>query len=896
MEKKIRVRIMSRIDPIQHDMFVFDADGRNSFRANQLSGSPSMYAKYLSVSDIQTDSTTNAVELDTINATARIGFVAGDSPSDYSDLALGYGLYYICIEYPFLTCTVPYIASWNRSSWIVDLRDSRYSRDYGNGNDGVIQVRIQIRWQDEMCGPATIDLEFNTPGRSEPLIATSRSIVGDNYGCNTPIPVHLLFEQDAPHFDFIIDNDIYNGLDSSDFNTMSRHLELTHSATINTDISLAPLRRFGIANSYNGLFYHIDRDSVNVTLNNRCSVTSSGSSIGFFEIRGGAGNPIRICNSNPFDLVGFNLNGVDAIIANAVITSTAPVEYYGTATGRSLAMLNTRLLMSEIDGAEEFVFDEQPYALRTENALVSVDSCVIRPADSSLSNGTGVLIKNAYGGSVIKHSLVESFPGHGIEIVDGPEVYDSTSSNNMFRIESNTIQSNRLYGVHIRGGNAMPLLRANVVRNNGWFGRNTEEEQSRKFDGINVFSSRAVIIRNTVDSNGAYGAHAAFSAKIESHRFDTTDAGKNCFKGNYYNLGSSLSVIELGKDSLHGGNSFVGPRATWSLPYHVTIDNRSRARIIGNAWESPSSGSNVLVLAQDSSIYDASSPYYGEPILCTTSYVPKYIRSDYYPITDQMLAIGDAIVDEDWVNVRDLSFQLLHNAGTDYEAGFATSSLMTAFRESSDPAIPVFLGIEARDTLRSIPSFHAGVAAAIIYSNVSEYDSSIYYTDNIAQRNLYSSTWRMANIFKAFVLSDCLGYYYAAEDVLMSVLQYYPDDSQALGAFYSIKGQLPVDFMKRNRAVSNRALIDMSYSSFDVYPNPTRSTLNAVVRVGSDANVEISMFDISTRRKYPMMERVRLTAGQHEVVLKTELIPPGHYHVIVTVNEEVLRRIVRIDK
>lgn len=891
--KRIRVRITSKRDNSQHETLIFDEERHNAFGTDGGGSGRSFYAKYLD--DIQSDSTTNVVILDSLTPEGKISFVTSGDSSDFPNLALGYGLYYINIEFPFESCIPPHELSWSGRTWNIDFRDSRYANQYGIGDQGDLFFEIHLKYKDnEECGPPCIDMYLTTSSRMDSLHLSNQSISAD-YTNSSVVMINEVFEQAHPEYDFHLTRSVYYGLDTTQSLNLGHSFDLTHSATIDADLALKYNDQFTLSNFYSGIAFDIARDSVIFNLEGSCTVQPVGYSA-YFNIAGSSNNPVRVVGSGvQNDPTGFVLcKGMYTDIRDVDLVLEKPIIVNGGGVGR-LVLSNSTVLRQEYTGS--LIFLEQPYSIRAKNTTIVIDSCIISPIDSTVSQGTGILLDSIRANSRIKFSTVRDFKGHGIEIVNGPPIVDSAGPKASLWLDGNTIRNNRMYGVHIRGARANPYLSSNYIYGNGWFGSNDPAMQSRKFDGVNIQSAAGIFQKNTFDSSGAYGLHAAFNATILSKR-DTTipKIGENCFRRNYFNLGASgASWLFLGEDSASGQNAFACPRATWSDPFHVTLRHTSNASLMGNAWENPALSANPYPISKVDSATSFENPQYlGEPILCTQSLSPGGARSDSIAHGDEIDAIRAAASEEDWITARDLSILLLEANYDAYSTTFSALTLFDALREADDHSIPSVLSAFARDTTKQYTSIAANYSAIKAFAYIMEYDSSLVLANYLAQRFPYSDQWRMANIAAAFIQYDGLGNYYAAEDILLGVLEYYPDDAQAIGAYYSVKGTLPDGFAKGNRKGALDVDADSEDMVFAVFPNPARNEVTVRFVLAVSASVRLSLYDISGNFLQDLYRSGILDAGTHQVTCSLENVPVGYYHVVLRVNGNVVRKLIHI--
>ena len=220
--------------------------------------------------------------------------------------------------------------------------------------------------------------------------------------------------------------------------------------------------------------------------------------------------------------------------------------------------------------------------------------------------------------------------------------------------------------------------------------------------------------------------------------------------------------------------------------------------------------------------------------------------------------------------------------------------MIEALRELGDQSIPTLLSLRARDTINYHSSVAAHYSAIKAFAYIMEYDSSLALANMLAQRFPYSDHWRMAYIMAAFVQADYLENYYAAEDILISVLGHYSDDAQAIGAYYSVTGNLPELFEKRGGTPDERKDEYMGGAAFEVYPNPARRELTVHYNLREDAAVRISLHDINGRFITDLCEPAFFDAGSHRESRSFDKIRPGYYHVIMRVHEQVHRKFIKI--
>jgi hypothetical protein len=894
--ERIRVRISNKGHATQHETLIFDANRHNSFSSTSGGVNTSLYAPYLPLDSAQLDSTTFAVVLDSINTTARLNFITEIDSSDFPDFSLGYGLYYFSVEYPHETCSVPPLYSWFRASWIIDFRDSRFANSYAIGDEGDITFRITVRYPLKECGPPDIDIDLCAPSRSEPLQLANHGQSAD-YGPDTPIPIHVVFEQTAPEFDFRITGSIYRGLDTTRKQAMSKTLALTHSARIDTNIVLDQNHTFAVTNTFNGLQYIVERDSVTILLATDCHVSSFGPSPASFIIAGRPAHPVRFISSSDTKPTGLVIHGLHTEIDHAAMALVRPIMMHGPDGSFNMRVSNIR--RTENQGYNNLIFLDQPYALRLNNVSCAIDSCTIAPIDATVSRGSGILLENVQSHSYIRGSIIEGFPGHGIEIVDGPEPGSTTNPEKALWLDSNIVRNNRMYGVHIRGSRSNPFLSANHIHANGWFGANEPAMQSRKFDGINIQSAKGIFQRNTFDSSGAYGLHAAYNANIFSKwNQHVPFSGENCFRWNYYNLGASgVSILNLMEDTLSVGNSFISPRATWSDPFHVTLRHGCQGHFKWNAWENPDLDADPYPISK---VDTATAKSWEDPIFvgdsmrCIQYLSTSGARSDSILNENEINAIKAATANGDWIAARDLCTQLLEASNDAYSATFCVSMLLEALRELDDASIPSTLNLFARDTSKYHTSIAANYWAVKAFAYIAEYDSSLALANFLAQRFLYSEHWRIASAMAAFIQNDYFGNYYAAEDILLAVLDRFPDDAQSIGAYYSVKGTLPDGLGKKGERVTDDIVDAYEESVFDIYPNPAKREITVRFVLGESAFVRVSLYDLTATFVRELCEARVYDAGEHRETRSLDAVPPGYYHSVLRSNGRVLRKLLHI--
>lgn len=849
---------------------------------------------------MQVDSTTNAVVLDSSNTTGIVRFVTdGGESSDFPGFALGYGLYYLNLEFPYEPCSEPPSYLWNRETWVVDLRDSRFANAYGVGEQGEMTFLITLKYQHKQCGPPDIDIRVSTPSRNEPLLLANHGMDAD-YAEDTPVPVHVIFEQAAPEFDFRVSGSIFRGLDSTLRQHMNRTFELTHSARLDADLEWESPDVFTVTNTFNAPNFTIVRDSVTVLLPDARSFSYSGQIAGVFNIIGKAGNPILFRSCSDTKPTGLILNGIMANIEFAdleLVQPLAMISDSGSFYNGSLSLRNSIIRRTENQGDGNLVFILQPYAVRIVNSSCFIDSCTIVPAVSTVSRGSGILIKNAVAPTRVSDCTIEDFPGHGMEIVDGPELSESLIPQSKLWLKGNTIRDNRLYGVHIRGARAYPYFEGNTISANGWLGENEPAMQSRKLDGVNIQSANGIFQSNSFDSSGAYGLHAAYNVIIRTIWNSLTQLyGGNCFRSNYYNVGGSgNSWLVLGKDSTSGQNAFTSPRGTWSDQYHVTLRNTCIGDFKGNAWESPTlSATPYPIDTTDFATSSAQPEWGGDPILCTVELSPGGARNDSIINGVKIDAITSAVSNSDWLVARDLCIQLLNTSNDPCSATFATTTLIDALRELNDPTIPSILSSLARDTMKYHSLIAANYSAIKAFAYTMEYDSSLAMANFLAQRFPYSDHWRFASIMAAFVQNDYLGNYNAAEDILQSVLSRFPEDALAIGAYYSVKGMLPSDFAKQPEKEGTPSKDPEQASPFEIYPNPAKGEITVCFLLEEDAQVRISLYDNAGKYIAELTGSCTYLAGVHNESYSIDHLQPGYYHLTLRVNERGFHEIMKV--
>lgn len=903
--KRIRVRITNKAyagaNSI-HETLVFDENRENSFKSGLGQSERALYAAQIPEDSMQVDTTTNTVVLDSSNTTAVVNFVTDTDSSDFPDFALGYGLYFLNIEYPFEPCTIPPSYRWARTSWIIDFRDSGFAASYGVGDLGNMEFRIQLSYLDKECGPPNIDISVMTPSRSEPLLLANYGTHAD-FMNNIPIPVYVIFERSAPEFDFQITGSIYRGLDSTLRQSMHRTFELTHSARLNADLEIESPDVFSITNTFADVNFTIVRDSVTVLLPDARSFSSSGSVPGTLHILGKAGNPVLFRSASDINPTGIVLDGIWAVIDHAdveLIQPLAMISDSGSTFPGDLALRNSNIRRTENQGDGSLVFLLQPYAIRVVNSTFIMDSCTISPADATVSRGSGILLKDVTAHTKISNSTISGFPGHGMEIVDGPGLNWDLDPRTMLLLEGNTIRNNRLYGVHIRGTRAFPYLFSNVISGNGWLGEDEPDMQSRKLDGVNIQSAYGLFQENSFDSSGAYGVHAAYNAGIHT-RWNPSiqsiqSSGGNCFRWNYFNLGGSgNSRLDLAESPDNGLNAFISPRATWADPFHVTLRHTSFGYLKGNAWENPVlSASPYPIQTMDSAKAFADPEYVGAPIRCTGQLAPGGARNDSIVNGSSIDAIRAVVANEDWIAARDLCIQLLESSDDAFSATFSATTLIDALRELDDPMIATYLSLRARDTLKYHSSIAANYCAMSAFMYVMAYDSSLAMANLLAQRFLYSDHWRIAQLTAAFVQNDYFGNYYAADDILQAVLSRFPEDAQAIGAHYSVKGMLPGDLEKKGGKGADSSGQSPDDFFFEVYPNPAKGEITVRFRLAEDAVVRIALHDNTGRHVADLTGPCRYDAGAHSESHSVALLRAGYYHATLRANDRVFHRVIRI--
>jgi parallel beta-helix repeat protein len=893
--------------------FVFDESKNNRF--NEADSNGRSLFRLWRRQGIPYEAKTFRRDTSLVSESAEFDFLTETQQSqDFPGFAFGYGLYFIAIDFPDPSCTDP--NDFLRTIVPISFLDSRFP--YSGVDSIVIHFRITNNPFDEqhtrwfpinpdsggyfrITHPDTIDLFPSNDGWSSSL----------GFWVFPKIEVHELFQQGAPEYAFHIANDLQTGLKPDERDSL-QHLFLTHSVRLHQgvydlDSNLETLTIDGgySLHKWGRPIYESDRPVIvevdgfpeftGIFYNHFIAKRSGSYSVLFISAPdsipsawGGVPSGLRFSSS------------IQATFSNCELDLSLPVDFHGWTAGSMDPRLTVDSCTLFVTGTSDDVENHRiprncGLLLTNVNAKITSSNITgtgtMNPTD--VWPQTGIITYGDVIGSRFEGNTIHDLGGHGIEIVNlhptgGTRIKTSVEA---MKILGNTIRNNLMYGIHLRGIDTNPYLRGNDLDSNGYQGGNTQYTQSWKLDAVNVFQSRGVLQENTFRNNGAYGLHASFGAEPKGYDYDAqinpklqpdvvSDSSRNCFNSNYFTIGENGgSTVHLG-DSISPTvfrghrNEFSSPRAQWHASnqhFHATLKAGSKLLAYRNYWASPDL---TQPFGEVFSILDSSDVKATSQIgvsHCGNSFAGGggiSVASLNQQLVDQILAAKES---GDWLTVKSLSLSLLSGQFEPSEATLAGSCLRASMAELGDTTIAGSLAQTAVLT-GSMPLLYHAVSA---YDDIGNHSASMNLAGYAAGLNPYSDDWRLMQLHNAFILNDVMENRNAAEDLLLGILSYFPDDGQTIGAYYSVMAKLPQGYsLKRDVGRPESAPVGITLDPN--YPNPFSHSTVIPFSLAVGSNVAIRIFDLLGReaRCIPLGY---LQSGPHTRTIETGSLTPGLY-------------------
>jgi hypothetical protein len=849
----IRIRILSEKDSTNDFSLVFDKYRQNGFLETYYTTNRKLYQDY-----VEPDSDANLSSIDRrIWPIPRpeVDFTTNQISSAFPDFALGYGLYYICIETPANKCGT-HAFFWDRHYLPVDFRDSRYANSYGSGSSGNIELHFALNdYQSENCGPQSFNyIHYYVPDIHQTTNASE----------GLPVYVEDLFDSGPPSYDFIIQNDLV----PSGF---THNVLLTHSAVI-TGSGTKPYyiipEYFKIRRQDIGLSWTKERD-VTITVDGIAEFRANSTSTAYWDASGDDGSHkiSFVTKTNPNRLSGLKFMGsIEMTLRYADALLDQPV-YFDNAVRNNGALLTINRCDIEATNPDQTLITDgnwRQYCVLMNNVTGIISESSFHAVDKA-SFTTGIGISGDVRGSIIganthaQGNTIADCGAHGMELA---EITLATGDRpkDVLLIESNDISNNRLYGVYARMGSTNAYFYNNKIHDNGWVGPDASEFQSYKCDGVNLQQACGVFRCNDIYNNGAYGLHAAAASNAYGWWKDLVYASNNCFHENYFNLGSNFnSTLEFGKyqDGNWTGhiNYFGSPRSTYQLPnvFHTTLNNNSTAYLLYNVWNNPSLDTSA------SQIQKVSSILYCDPQLpsgivvsqCGTNLTGSGGKNDSCSNCALLDQIDDDYDNRDWQALYNDAQQLLNANPTATEIVAAMKAFERIYAETGDLTAPAFVYNATIDTTNYNLFTIASYYGMKLFNTTRSADTSVLIASRLANFRPYSEHWKWATTNIAYVRKDLDSNIAAAVDYIGAVYLHYPDDAQVVADYVTICGYLPDSSLAKRTVRKSAASTDALRMS--ISPDPATSSLSILIEgIGRDAtewrNIELSIYDMTGRR------------------------------------------------
>ncbi len=862
----IKVRMMNGIPGnnlnINHYLMTFDQDRKNAFRDGF---DREIFVPYIELfygPDPTPDQGAISIqkESNVLYKGATIDFATSDDESPYcprmTDYALGYGLYFICIEIPcYHTCThIDANKAWFRAVIPIDFRDSRYP--YSSvSND--IEIRFSIKPFPQECqtyhpfdGQLGSYLSITSESGTQSLHPSL--IEYETYLDVAPIQYiqDLCDASGTPESDFSIENDLlppgYAGMLSG--------LILNHPATIRNAPqgfsfpggSPDPNQGFRFIVSTE----HIIENGQNQLLSRNEDLELQLEDLLYF----------RKSNGNADSDPGLCLKGADGkkvivrphplcmgIVTGLYFENNLYAEYDGADLELPLPLVyigaNTRDLLSTYTGPtcivknssivttapnpsqDAMMYALRPCALYLENACFEISNNQIS-GTPSWAVQSGIIAKgytfHSFIGGNDGGNTISNFIGYGMECVDvscGDNVYNSMD---VLAIRNNQVFDNKMHGTLVRGGESRIYFGDNNYENNGHFGDATPDLQGRKCDAVHVNAGTVSLERNILNNSGAYGLHITDHATAYGYSFKTSAPVKNnCFQGNYFNLGANISSIGyFGNRANYGWNNlFDSPRATYqAVKYQATVDGQSMLFAESNYWAKPNL---TLPLDQVISEQNGGKAYVTQttdqdPPCAAFGIVPYGNSSPPTQNEPLVQAILDMSAAGDWTAVQALSMQLMASNPEPVEITIACERLSTAYEYLNDTTILIYLYNLANNNILNPDIFFPSINHSMRgYTLAGNYPESIRQGNMIVQHYPQTQQWKSALLHNAYILYEKLSNRASAADNILAALSVYPDDAEAITAHWSVMNELPPGVAPKRSSSGPDA-----GKSFRIYPNP----------------------------------------------------------------------------
>lgn len=859
---------------------------------------------------------------------AVVNFTKDHRQSDLDGFAVGYGLYFFCIDIPSLECDPDHTHIWDRVILPIDFRDSRFTNTYGTGED--IEILFKISPYPLITDPKNCGVypPFEKREGVEPFIRiTSPRVIeltppdGSRRFNIDQQAVETIFEKGIPEYDFTIENQLVDpSVEVSHLPDIVNYIGmgqiLSHPAILkqnNYSMNDGYTQQFVITTRFevefgNGVFYYRKESDVAIYVEGQPEFTG-GHWWNVVKAIGTSENRRVSFRKNPTSPEG-DITGLKFSSSNAIgtyirvdfdlcdIRLDEPIKYICASlptTAVSRSPLNVR--RSILESTTSLLY---PYGLTVvdiQNVLkVNIQGC------SLVGGMIGIRASGDCRGSLIggdiagpNENIIQNMNGHGIEMIAlKSKGYAGTNivASDVFKVGYNIIEDNKGYGIHIREADTNPYIFGNIIEHNGFTMPDVNMWQSRQADAVNVNQAFGVFQKNYMRNSGAYGLHAAAAAEPKGYDPKAPDLfkGENCISNNYFNIGANhSSKLWLGSPknvdpNYSGGyNSIINPRGTWSTTaWQVTLDILSYGFLEWNYWKP-----DQLIQAVNGADYTSTDLQTEAEAVCPNGLTSGGGYSNSSTHQNIVDSINVAIHSSNWVNAKSYSLLLLNIQPDPIEATIASSALVTTYLNTNDATILQSLhdfAIDLSDTSRLL----ATAAYAMKAHNIAQqYMVSVAIGDSIAKWFPYSEHWQMAYLQNAYVLWDFYRNKSAAEELLLSVWNLY-QDSYTIGAYISIMGEYPPGlFAKRASPYSRKTIANFSLE--DCYPNPFNPSTTIAYSLPSDGTARLFVRD-ALGREISVIHQGYQSAGRHTRNFDASGLPSGIYFYTLTFEQSTLTK------